>query len=145
QLIVDERESQYIDGYGTGEYYSGANSYYVNFDIRPSARLDYDDTFEDLSDEEAEEIMWERILFQADEPMETRGALHVMLQKKFPEAKPTSSGVEVLYEVTFEMYTKDYARPNYTAVYKCVEAGNPGEDKLPEFEFVETDAPYNGE
>ncbi|MFW6095465.1 MAG: hypothetical protein ACOC8S_03380 [Bacteroidota bacterium] len=145
QLIVDERESKYVDGYGTGEYYSGANSYHGNFDIRLSSRLDYDDTFEDLSDEEAEEIIWERILFLADEPMETRGALHVMLQKKFPEAKPTSNGVEVFYEITFTVFTKDYSSINYTATYQCIEAGNPGEDKLPEFEFVETDAPYNGE
>lgn len=144
-LIVEERESKYIDSYGTGEFYSGANSHYVNFDIRPSERVDYEPEFEDLSDEEAEEIMWERILLLADEPMETRGALHVMLQKKFPEAKPTSSGVDVFYEVTFEMYTKDLANPNYTATYQCVEAGNPDEDKLPEFEFIETDAPYNGE
>jgi hypothetical protein len=141
QLIVDERETKFVDSYGTGEFYSGANSYYGNFDTRILKRFDYEpETFEGLEDAEAMKIIWERILKQPDEPMETRGALIVMLQKKFPNAQPTSNGVTVFYEVTFETFNNDFSRSTYTAKYQCTAAGSPAQ-----FEYIESDTPYESE
>jgi hypothetical protein len=138
QLIVDERESGYIDSYGNTEFYSGASSYYGNFDMRKSGRVDQAPEFADLSEEEAEELMWERILVLENEPMETRGALVVMLQNKFPNAVPEQNGVPVYYEVTFDTYYGGGKAPVYTAKYQCTASGDPAT-----FEFIESDAPYS--
>jgi hypothetical protein len=141
QLVVDERDSKYLDDYGTGEFYSGSNSYYSNFDMRLSKRVEFDaETFDGLTLDEALPIMWERLFDKADEPMATRGALIVMLQKKFPNAQPQSNGVDVYYEVTFETFNDDFSRSTYTAKYQCTAAGDPAQ-----FKFVETDAPYEVE
>jgi len=129
QLIVNERDSKWVDDYGTGEFYSGANSYYKNFDIRISNRVDYEpETFQGLSDEAALEIIWDRII---------NDALILMLQKKFPDATPRVSGIDVFYHVTFDTFNNDYSHSTYTAVYQCVAGGDPAE-----FEYSSSDTPY---
>jgi len=129
QLIVDERDSKWVDDYGTGEFYSGANSYYKNFDIRISNRVDYEpETFQGLSDEAALEIIWDRII---------NDALILMLQKKFPDATPRVSGIDVFYHVTFDTFNNNYSHSTYTAVYQCVAGGDPAE-----FEYSSSDTPY---
>jgi len=138
QMIVDERPSSYVDSYGNTEYYSGASSYFGNFEMRKDSRADLAPEFADMSDEEAETVMWERIFNLASEPMETRGALIVLLQQKFPDAVPEQNGVPVRYEVTFDTYYGGGKAPVYTAIYQCTAAGDPAT-----FEFVETDAPYS--
>jgi hypothetical protein len=138
QLIVDERASSYVDSYGNTEFYSGASSYYGNFDMRQEGRIEQAPEYADLSEEEAEELMWERILVLEDEPMETRGALVVMLQKKFPNAVPEQNGVPVYYEVTFDTYYGGGKAPVYTAKYQCTASGDPAT-----FEYIESDTPYS--
>ncbi len=141
QLIVDERDSKYINEYGTGEFYSGADSYHSNFSLVIEDRIEFDaETFEGISTEEAQNIMWERILKKPDEPMATRGGLIVMLQKKFPDAQPTKNGVDVYYEVTFDTYNNDRSSSTYTARYQCTAAGDPAE-----FKYVESNTPYSSE
>jgi hypothetical protein len=126
QLIVDARDSKWVDSYGTGEFYSGANSYYENFDLRISERIEYEpETFQGLGNEEAMEIIWDRVV---------NDALILMLQKKFPDATPKVSGIEVFYHVTFETYNNDYTHSVYTAVFKCVGSGDP-----PQFDFISID------
>ncbi len=129
QLIVNHVIENYsedlIDSYGTGEFYSGANSHYGNFDIRVSKRIDYDPTtWADLSEEDANTLIWERL----------RESIIIMLQKKFPNAKPDVEGVEVIYSITFDGYIGNYQHIFYTIEYKCTSAGSP-----PKFELV-TDA-----
>ena len=139
QMIVDERDSKYVDSYGTAEYYSGASAYYSNFSLVISDRIEYDsETFEGIGEAEAKEIMWNRIVGQADEPMATRGALIVMLQNKYPNAQPQKNGVDVYYEVTFDTYNNDRSRSVYTVTYQCTASGNPAE-----FEYVDGNTPYS--
>ena len=139
QLIVDQRESKYVDSYGTAEFYSGASAYHGNFSLRIPDRVEYDpDTFEGLDEAEAKEIMWNRIVNMADEPMATRGALIVLLQNKFPNAQPKKNGVDVYYEVSFQTYNNDRSSSNYTVTYQCTASGSPAE-----FTYVEGNTPYS--
>ena len=139
QMIVDQRDSKYVDSYGTSEFYSGASGYYGNFSLIISDRVEYDsETFEGMGEAEATEIMWERIVNKADEPMATRGALLVLLQNKFPDAQPQKNGVDVFYEITFDTYNNDRSRSEYTVTYQCTASGNPAE-----FEYVEGNTPYS--
>ena len=100
--------------------------------------MDLAPEFVDMDEDEAINLMWERILHLPDEPMETRGALTLMLQKKFPDAVPQKNGIEVMYEVTFDTYHGGGQRGLYTATYQCTASGDPAT-----FEFVETTAPYS--
>jgi len=139
QLIVDQRDSKYVDSYGTAEFYSGASAYHGNFSLVISDRVEYDpDTFEGIGEAEAKEIMWNRIVDMADEPMATRGALIVLLQNKFPNAQPQKNGVDVYYEVSFETYNNDRSRSSYTVTYQCTASGDPAQ-----FEYVEGNTPYS--
>ncbi len=128
QIIVDHVAGIYpnlIDSYGDSEFYSGASSFYVNFDIRISKRIDYDPTtWENLSEEDANTLIWERL----------KESIIVMLQNKFPNAEPDVEGVEVHYFITFDAYIGNYQHIFYTIEYKCSSAGSP-----PTFELV-TDA-----
>jgi|GEM_PF-452785 hypothetical protein len=127
QIIVEavrsEIGSEYVDSYGTGEYYTGASSYYANFDLRIGPREDYDpETFEGLSEEEANNEIIRRLLT----------GMELLLQNKYPDAEPRVSGVDVHYIVTFESYNHDFSRSTWVADMQCVEAGNP-----PQFDLVD--------
>lgn len=135
QYVVDavqaEYGSEFVDDFGTGEFYTGANSYYNNFDIRISERLDYEpETFEGLSDEEANNLIHQRLVL----------AMQLLLENKYPEAVPQVSGVDVHYIVTFESYNNDFSRSTWVADMVCVSAGNP-----PEFELVDNTFMRDGE
>lgn len=135
QYIVDavqeEYGSEFLDSYGTGEFYTGANSYYNNFDIRISQRLDYEpETFEGLSDEEANNLIIQRLVL----------AMQLLLENKYPDAEPQVSGVDVHYIVTFESYNNDFSRSTWVADMRCVSAGNP-----PEFELTDNTFMRDGE
>ena len=137
QMIVDERAAKYVNSFGTAESYSGADSYWGNFSMRIKDRAENEPEFDDMTEEEAFALMWERIINLADEPMETRGALIVLLQKKFPNAVPQQNGVDVFYEVTFDTYYGADKRPVYTVKYRCTASGDPAS-----FEYVESNTPY---
>ncbi len=127
----DPELSQYVDQeYGNTEYYYGASTYYVNFDARIYVREDYQpEVFEGLSEEEANQIIFRRIV---------KEAVIIALKDRFPDAQPEVAGVPVYYEITFDVY--DGNDDVYTVKYRCTEAGNP-----PQFEYVSGNTPYEPE
>lgn len=134
-MVVEEVKSSlgsdYIDSYGTAEYYSGASSYYSNFDLRISKREEYDPTtFEGLSEDEATTIIISRLA----------EAMQYLLQNKYPDATPQVSGVDVHYFVTFESYNNDFSRSTWVADMQCITAGN-----VPQFELVDNTFTRDGE
>jgi len=136
QRIVDyvktNISADFIDSYGTAEYYYGAGSYYSNFDKRISQRLSYEpETFEGLSEEEALELIDQRV----------QEGIVVLLQNKYPDAVPQVGGEDVHYIVTYETYNNDYSRSYPTVDYQCVQAASG--DNPPQFELVE--GPYEEE
>lgn len=138
QMIVDavreEFGNEFVDSYGTGEYYTGASAYYSNFDLRVGPREEYDpETFEGLSEEEAKDEMIRRLVV----------AMELLLQNKYPDAVPQVSGVDVHYIVTFESYNNDFSRSTWVADMQCVEAGNPPQFELTDNTFMRDDEPVN--
>ena len=123
--------SQYIDEqFGNSEYYYGASTYYVNFDTRITVREDYQpDVFDGLSEEEANQIIFRRIV---------KEAVIMALQAQYPDAVPEVEGVDVFYEITFDAY--DGNDDLWTVKYRCTAAGDP-----PQFEYVEGNTPYDPE
>ena len=136
QIIVDavrdEYGSQYLHSAGNSEYYTGASAFYNNFDIRISPRAeDYDpETFADLSEEEANDLIIQRLVL----------GMQLLLENKYPEAVPQVSGVDVHYIVTFESFNNDFSSSTWVADMVCVSAGNP-----PEFELVDNTFMRDGE
>ena len=122
QLIVDSVSnnpdlSQYVDSYGTGEYYFGANSYYNNFDLRISQRIAYGQIeFEELSEEEAMDLIWERLV----------SSLKLILKGHFSNANENENIV-----IEFETYNNGLLETQ-KAKFICKNIN----DKI-DFEFVE--------
>lgn len=129
QMIVDYVKTEidggadYLNSYGTGEYYFGADAYYGNFDLRLANRTEYDvPGFSGLSTEEAVELTYERMT----------EAVEVLLQEKYPDATAQVNGVDVFYIVTVDTYENDLSRGKYTYTFQCVkDAPNP------DFELIE--------
>ena len=114
QLMVDyvndTHGSQYLDSYGTAEFYYGAGSYYSNFDMR--------------------ETKWNDSVFGSAEDAVKEGIAAALLPSKFPNAVAQVSGVDVMYVVTWAYY--DGSNGERTFVYQCTKSG-----PSPEFVFVE--------
>lgn len=118
QTIVDyvktNISSDYVDSYGTGEFYYGASSYYSNFDLRIGKREEFDiPGFDGLTQDEAIDKTWSRI----------PEAIEVLLKQKYPEAKAVVSGVEVYYYITFYTYENDVSSNYYTIQFQCTKDG----------------------
>lgn len=138
QMIVDYVKAEINEDYAPypdGEYYYGAGAKYVNFDLRIKNRIKYEiptgiegKTFEDLSEDEAKEVIIERI---------PEGIIQ-MLIVKYPDAVTTVGGIDVYYEVTWDSYENDLSRNEYIYKFKCVKSG-----PSPEFEFIEDISPEN--
>ncbi|WP_430815981.1 choice-of-anchor J domain-containing protein [Carboxylicivirga sp. RSCT41] len=138
QLVVDyvrDNISEDYAPYSDGEYYYGASGRYTNFDLRIKNRTKYDiptgiegKTFEDLSEEEALEVIWDRL---------PEGIIE-MLKAKYPEATTQVGGVDVYYEVEFKTYENDLSSNFYTYKFKCTKSG-----PNPEFDFIEDITPEN--
>lgn len=114
QMIVDyvseSLSPNYLDTYGTGEYYFGSTAYYSNFDLRISRRIDYGiPGFEGLSEEESMSLIMERL----------KEALVIFLELKFPEAVAEIDQMVVYYYITFATYNNDHSRSDYQAILKC--------------------------
>ena len=113
QIIVDDVKSkfgdEYVDSYGTAEFYYGAGSYYSNFDFRDGK--------------------WNSSAFATWQDALKEGISESLLPNKFPDAVAQVSGVDVLYKVTFDTYDGGYDQ--YTYVFQCTKSG-----PNPEFEFV---------
>lgn len=100
QIIVDyvkqTHGTDYIDGYGTAEYYHGASAYYKNFDIR-SGKFD------------ASFASWQDAIIAA--------LKDAYLPNKFPQAVTQVNGIDMHYIITFNTYIGTY--DNYSANFQC--------------------------
>ncbi|MGM0375866.1 MAG: choice-of-anchor J domain-containing protein [Bacteroidota bacterium] len=128
QIIVDyvesniENGSDYLDSYGTTEFYFGAASFFENFDLRLSKREEYGvPGFEGLSTEEGEALMEERV----------QEGIQIMLQEKYPDAKATIDGNQVYYIITYDTFDGSSGE-TYNVAYTVKEEGSPAT-----FELVE--------
>jgi len=102
--------SSYVDSYGTQEFYTGAGSYYSNYDKRTGK---WDDSVFDTADEA---IAW--------------GIANALLPSNFPNAVTQVSGIDVFYVVTFAYY--DGSSGTQTMTFQCTKSGPD-----PEFTWVE--------
>ncbi|MEA3504248.1 MAG: hypothetical protein U9R32_03525 [Bacteroidota bacterium] len=117
QLIADE--DPYKNSYGTGGYYYGADAHYTNFDLRISKRSDNTDypalaaEFADLSEDDAKTLILTRMV----------EGLEVLLQKKYPDAVASVSGIEIHYIVSYVSYNNDFSRSTWIADMQCMGDG----------------------
>lgn len=108
--VDDNVQGSYVDSYGTAEFYTGASSYYGNFDTR-SGSYEADDFGS-----------WEEAL---------EWAIGVaLLPTKYPDAVTEVSGIPVYYVVTFDTYSGVDGR--YSMKFQVTKAGPD-----PEFTLVE--------
>jgi hypothetical protein len=112
-IIVDwvktNKGDEYMDSYGTQEFWFSSGSYYSNFDIREGNWNDSEfDTWQDAVKTSISEVF---------------------LPAKFPDAVAQVSGIDVMYEITFATY--DGVAGEYTFVFQCTKSG-----PNPEFTFV---------
>jgi YHS domain-containing protein len=129
ELIVDYVKTEidggadYLNSYGTGEFYFGADAYYENFDLRLSNRTENNiPGFQGLSTDEAVALSYERLT----------EAVEVLLNEKYPDATAQVNGVDVHYIVTVDTYENDLSRGLYTFNFQCVKSA-----PNPEFELIE--------
>jgi hypothetical protein len=117
QMIVDwvkaNKGASYIDTYGTQEFYTGAGSYYSNFDLRIGK--------------------WNSSVFTTKEKAVEAAIGIALLPAKFPAAVAQVSGIDVFYIVSYATY--DGVNGNYTMKFKCTKSA-----PNPEFTLVE--GPY---
>ncbi|MDD2279613.1 MAG: hypothetical protein PHD06_06985 [Bacteroidales bacterium] len=134
-------------------YYYGASGNYSNFDMRvqffhlkPYTNVINEETTITYTPEENDPELWNlynnegaeavtELLFQRI----LQEGLILLLEHKFPTAKPLSEGVEVHYVVQFETYHDDLSRGYLEAEYKCVTAAT-GVNSA-KFEFVDGPRP----
>lgn len=117
QIIVDwvknNISATLIDSYGTQEWYTGAGSYYSNFDLRADK--------------------WDETVFATKEDAVKAAIGIALLPTKFPSAVTQISGIDVMYVVSYATY--DGANGNYTMKFQCTKSA-----PNPEFTLVE--GPY---
>ncbi len=118
QIIVDWVDDNfpgedYVDNFGTGEYYHGANSYYNNFDIRTGN--------------------FEQEAFDSWEDAVTSAIGNVLLPEKFPNAQTKVGGVDMFYIVRFATYSG--ADGSYSIKFQVTKSG-------PDPEFTLVEGPY---
>lgn len=111
QTIVDVVKGEYpdlVDDFGTGEFYYGAGSYFVNFDLRASKRTAggdfYQAEYDGLSAEATKQLIEDRMI---------EGVI-VFLENTFTDAT-TVEGIDVTYTITFATY--DGSNKNWVAVF----------------------------
>ena len=114
---MKENYPDYVTSYGNNDYYYGGSAYQNNFDFRVSA-WKQQGTYDDLSDEEIEALMWERL------PESFPHALEVL----YADAAPAENGVPVIYTINFFIFDGSATLP-WTIQYQVVSKG--------QFEYVE--------
>jgi hypothetical protein len=117
QMIVDwvkiNKGAALVDSYGTQEWFTGAGSYYSNYDFRVGK--------------------WDNVTFATWQDAVKYSIGTILLPVKYPSAVAQVSGIDVNYIVGLKTYTGSYG--NYTIKFKCTKSG-----PNPEFTFVE--GPY---
>lgn len=110
----------YVTSYGNNEYYSGTSAYQNNVDLRPDkAKEQYPEGYEGMTDDQIVELMKHRFAYEV-----MPGALKAIHSDAVPV-----EGVDVLYTITFGIYTGSNA--THTIVYKVTAPAT--------FEFVSCD------
>ncbi|MDD4225921.1 MAG: hypothetical protein WCY58_08385 [Mariniphaga sp.] len=113
QIIVDwvksNKGSEFIDSYGTQEFWFSAGSYYGNYDVRDK---------------------WNTEAFSTWQEAVQTSIGDVLLPAKFPDAVSQVSGIDVMYKVTIAVYSG--VNEQFTWSFQCTKSG-----PNPEFEFVE--------
>ena len=114
QMIVDYVNStygaEYIDSYGTADFYYGASAYYSNFDAR-DGKFNAD-------------------VFASWDEAVAEGIQSGLLPQKYEKAQTQVDGIDVFYVVTFNMYGADASI--YSMRFQCTKSGPDAE-----FEYVE--------
>lgn len=114
QIIVDYVKDNfgddYVDSYGTQEFYYGAGAYYSNFDLRSGK--------------------WNSEEFDSWDEAVTEALGTVLLPAIYPNATLQVNGVDMYYRVVFDTYSGSAAR--YAMKFQVTKAGPD-----PEFTFVE--------
>jgi hypothetical protein len=105
--------SEYVNSFGTGEDYHGADAYFQNFDIRSTS--------------------YESSVFESWEDAVEAAIITAYLPIKYPDAKTQVDGVDQMFVVNFDTYSG--ADGNYTMKFQVTKSG-----PNPEFELVE--GPY---
>jgi hypothetical protein len=119
QIIVDWVKANHgsdithIDSYGTQEFYTGAGSYYANFDLRAGK--------------------WDNTVFSTWEDAMKAAIGIALLPSKYPAAVAQVSGIDVNYIVSFVTYNGAYS--NYTMKFQCTKSA-------PNPEFTLVQGPY---
>lgn len=104
--------SQYVDSYGTAEFYFGMSAYYTNFDLRLSTRTSFTE-FNSVSEDVAVALTWTRL----------EEGLTILLGRKYPDAvAEITGGIQVYYWVTFATYENNLAKKSYTGVFQYSES-----------------------
>lgn len=117
QAVVDwvkanvPNAENYVDSYGTAEYYSGCSSYQGNLNVNTSyGAISGNSDYAGKSQEEIEETMWSRF-----ENETAPGALSVL----YPNMAPIGD-LEPTVTITFTAWTTGGINKVYTIVFKCV-------------------------
>ena len=131
QLIVDHVEAdidpQYVNFYGTGEVYYGADAYFNNFSARVSDRIMditaegdtvWVEGFDGLTVAEKEALIDARI----------QEAIVHFLEQTYPAAVPEVNGQTVYYNIRYSTF--DGSGHTYYVVYECTAAGPPATFQL---------------
>lgn len=130
QLIVDHVDadinSDYVNSYGTGEVYYGADAYYGNFDARVSNRImdivgtdtTWVEGFDGLTNTEREALIDVRL----------QEAIVYWLEETYPDAQPHIDGQTVYYNIQYDTY--DGSGHTYYVVYECTASGSPATFEL---------------
>lgn len=117
QIIVDWVKinigADKINSYGTGEYYTGADAYYPDFDLTPGK--------------------WDNAEFPTWGDAVGFAIGNVLLPAKYPAAVAQVSGIDVFYIVSFE--TWDGSTGRYSMKFQCTKSG-------PNPEFTVVEGPY---
>jgi hypothetical protein len=109
----------YLNTWGDGEFYYGADAYFGNFDLRLSQRINHNvEGFEELSAEESEALIQERL---------QEGIIYI-LQHKYPGAVPIVGSDTVYYNISYSTF--EVTVHQYYAVYKCTSTGPPPDFRL---------------
>lgn len=113
-----ENGAKYVTSYGNNDYYTGASAYQNNIDLRPDkARAQYEEGYAGMTDDQI--VALEKKRFEDE-------VCPAVLSILYPEAAPTSKGIEPLYTINFYYYTGTTTKA--TIVYRAVALG--------QFEFV---------
>lgn len=102
EYVEDEISADYLDSYGTAEFYYGASYYYNNFSIADG--------------------YWEAEQFESWEEAVREAIGDLLLPYKFPDTPAEVNGVDLGYKVIFETYAYG-ANVNYAMRFNVQKAG----------------------